>query len=486
MSFPFISLLLHFLSPSPFNSYTFFPPLRKMFISLIFVLLFLAIWCRINRYTYNAQTVGFLHHAAAVGGGGERVLWVMIDQLQRNDASKGITREYVLFINSDSSTNNGLAQLVERQFKIKLIKPLRLVFLRPSLTKWLSGDEYPCLTLFLQTVFGGALLFIDCAVLNRMTPVVIETVGIPMVYWLLRVFVGTTVVSYTHYPIISSTMLSRVSNAQVSTTNHGVAVTNPIVRKIKYVYYYIFYYLYKVMGQFPVIVFANSSWTLGHLKKIFAPRDVRLLYPPCDVKGFFTESLPIAERKPLIVSVGQFRPEKNHMLQLRAFHRCLHDLPSDATLVLMGGVRNDADRARVEQLRGEAERLGLAQRVRFEVNTPFDNVRHLLNTGLVGLHTMTDEHFGIVIVEYLAAGCIVLAHKSGGVQLDIVNDPSLGFLANTEELYAQQMVRIFSLWKSDIAALQSIQQKGAAHAKTFSDEAFGARLAHELSSVLKS
>lgn len=39
---------------------------------------------------------------------------------------------------------------------------------------------------------------------------------------------------------------------------------------------------------------------------------------------------------------------------------------------------------------------------------------------MVGLHTMVDEHFGIGIVEYMAAGIIPVVNASGGPLLDIV------------------------------------------------------------------
>jgi alpha-1,2-mannosyltransferase len=33
---------------------------------------------------------------------------------------------------------------------------------------------------------------------------------------------------------------------------------------------------------------------------------------------------------------------------------------------------------------------------------------------------MTDEHFGISVVEYMAAGVVPIAHASGGPKADIV------------------------------------------------------------------
>lgn len=39
----------------------------------------------------------------------------------------------------------------------------------------------------------------------------------------------------------------------------------------------------------------------------------------------------------------------------------------------------------------------------------------------VGIHTMIDEHFGISLVEFLAAGLLVVAHNSAGPKMDILN-----------------------------------------------------------------
>ncbi len=40
----------------------------------------------------------------------------------------------------------------------------------------------------------------------------------------------------------------------------------------------------------------------------------------------------------------------------------------------------------------------------FCVNVPFADLLRLLSDAVAGLHTMVDEHFGISVVEYMAAG----------------------------------------------------------------------------------
>jgi glycosyltransferase involved in cell wall biosynthesis len=48
------------------------------------------------------------------------------------------------------------------------------------------------------------------------------------------------------------------------------------------------------------------------------------------------------------------------------------------------------------------------------VNPPFSLISELLGEAVAGLHTMRDEHFGISVVEYMAAGAVPIAHNSGG------------------------------------------------------------------------
>jgi alpha-1,2-mannosyltransferase len=70
------------------------------------------------------------------------------------------------------------------------------------------------------------------------------------------------------------------------------------------------------------IIMVNSSWTYGHIRQLWkAPDRSSVVYPPCDVTEFLTIGLEQAESaaRKNIISVGQFRPEKDHPLMLRSF-----------------------------------------------------------------------------------------------------------------------------------------------------------------------
>ena len=49
-----------------------------------------------------------------------------------------------------------------------------------------------------------------------------------------------------------------------------------------------------------------------------------------------------------------------------------------------------------------------------------------MDAACIGLHSMWNEHFGISVVEMLAAGLVVVAHRSGGPKMDIIQHAQNG------------------------------------------------------------
>ena len=81
-----------------------------------------------------------------------------------------------------------------------------------------------------------------------------------------------------------------------------------------------------------------------------------------------------------------------------------------AQLKLVGSCRGPDDQARLKQLQQYAQELDLSNCVEFCINVSFNELTSLLAGAVGGLHTMLDEHFGISIVEYMAAGKFALNH----------------------------------------------------------------------------
>ncbi|KAJ1970855.1 asparagine-linked glycosylation protein [Dimargaris verticillata] len=235
----------------------------------------------------------------------------------------------------------------------------------------------------------------------------------------------------------------------------------------------------------------NSSWTKNHIDQLWRAADrSQLVYPPCDTEAF--AEFPLENRQRQLVSVAQFRPEKNHQLQLEALYHYLQRFPDKAAntrLVLVGSSRNQDDERRINQLRALAHSLDLDDNVEFAVNATFSQLKDHLACSLIGLHTMHDEHFGIGIIEYMAAGLIPIAHNSGGPKMDIVHPdhtavktatppgttssahPPNGCLASTKSEYAECLHYCLDLLSS--ADQQVMQRRARQSAQTrFSQQQF--------------
>lgn len=89
-------------------------------------------------------------------------------------------------------------------------------------------------------------------------------------------------------------------------------------------------------------------------------------------------------------------------------------------LIMLGSSRNATDALLVDALRELTLQLGLGDVIDIVVNAPYSEVQRYLSESSLGLHTMWNEHFGISVVEMMAAGLLVIAHKSGGPLADII------------------------------------------------------------------
>ena len=69
-------------------------------------------------------------------------------------------------------------------------------------------------------------------------------------------------------------------------------------------------------------VMVNSSWTAEHIRRLWWRLEPPArVFPPCDVADLAGLPLDRKLKRLYLVSLAQFRPEKDHALQLRAFAR---------------------------------------------------------------------------------------------------------------------------------------------------------------------
>lgn len=276
--------------------------------------------------------------------------------------------------------------------------------------------------------------------------------------------------AYVHYPTISTDMLSSLddntssANSKLAhqTTTRGLnAGAGAGFRGfLKRQYWHLFAALYTQAGGSIDVVMTNSSWTQSHITSLWQPLRIRressvpisVVFPPVAVQELedAIEISPATERQrdPVLLYIAQFRPEKNHSLLLHAFSTLLANRkaanlattgPDAPKLVLLGSARDSADETHVYSLRLLAHELHITDSVTFVLNAPWPAILSHLRTAHAGVNAMWNEHFGIGVVEYQAAGLLCVVNDSGGPRADIVKnlgDGETGWRAGTCEEYA--------------------------------------------------
>lgn len=307
---------------------------------------------------------------------------------------------------------------------------------------------------------------------HRPKSILFDTMGNAFVYPAFSLVSGAKIVAYTHYPFISEEMVKRVVERRTS-YNNAKGITNSILgSSLKVAYYNLLKWTYSVVGRLAWRAMANSTWTFNHLRKVWPSTQIDLVYPPCDVEPFLVRE-STNTRTRTIVSLAQFRPEKNHRLQLESFGLIAKRFP-DLRLILIGGCRDASDEQRVKELTQLAVEMGISGQVTFKVNVSFSQIVKHLQTSLIGLHTMIDEHFGISIVEFMAAGLVTVAHRSGGPKSDIIDEQANGFLAESPAEYANIIEQILLMPNQELEKIRNAAKgKATSH---FSLEKFAAAL----------
>lgn len=428
------------------------------------------------------KTWAFFHPYCSSGGGGERVLWKMV-QVLSDLHYKGWHVDVVIYtVDPPSPTyKQDLLKHVDERFSIAVSDGLALSFIHLHDHEELLSSA-PRFSLLMESLGTMQLAYQGLLRQYKNTGVLpdifLDTTGCAFTFVVASILFGSRIIPYVHYPTISTDMLQLVWERRRSSYNHQDYISSSrVTTYVKLLYYIGFAVLYGMVGSLSTLVLVNSTWTYNHIQSLWkgaawSKDRIRILYPPCRVA---VPSKNGPKREKVVLSIGQFRPEKDHNLQLEAFAYLLEnhaELRGQVQLVLLGGCRGESDQRRLEALQVLAGTLQLESSVQFVVNQKYSVVEHWLQKSSVGIHTMWNEHFGIGIVEMMAAGLIVVAHNSGGPKLDIVTEyksQSTGFLATTKEEYAQAMYRAFTMGSAESQAMRQAAQKSASR---FSDVVF--------------
>ena len=375
--------------------------------------------------------IGFLHPFCNAGGGGERVLWAAIKATQRR-WPKALC---VVYTGDHDATKPTILERVKHRFNIHLHPP-KVAFMYLNTRHWVLSTTWPHFTLLGQSL--GSLIMAYDAFSWLVPDIFIDTMGYSFTLALSKLFFPDLPTgAYVHYPTISTDMLSSLDAETGKGVNAGAG--KGVKGFAKRLYWKAYAYLYGQSGRDVDLVMTNSSWTQAHIQSLWGPKrtkrrkphPVEVVFPPVaveDIEAAIDLDGPKAvPREKALLYVAQFRLEKNHELILNAFAEMVHTSPhdqqiNDSQLVLIGSVRDSIDQKMVYQLRLLAHELRIQEQVQFILDASWDEILNWLWKSWVGVNGMWNEHFGIGVVEYQAAGLICVVNDSGGPKADIVVD----------------------------------------------------------------
>ncbi|KAK0634509.1 glycosyltransferase family 4 protein [Bombardia bombarda] len=436
--------------------------------------------------------VGFFHPFCNAGGGGERVLWAAIRATQE----RWPKAKCVVYTGDHDVSKDAILARVENRFNIHLHPPT-VNFLYLSTRHWVLASTWPHFTLAGQSL--GSIIMAWDAFSLLVPDMFVDTMGYAFALGLSKfLFRDVPTAAYVHYPTISTDMLDSLDPASDKGVNAGKgAGARGTVKKA---YWKLFAKMYARMGASADVVMTNSTWTQGHIQKLWGPlrnnhnhsrgNPIAVVYPPVAVRELEHEvdvsPASEARREKVLLYIAQFRPEKNHQLVLQAFADFVRtDTPAarGARLVLVGSVRDDSDSKRVYKLRLLVNELHIRDKVEFHLDASWPDILEWLRRASVGVNGMWNEHFGIGVVEYQAAGLVSVVHDSGGPKLDIVVEVGggfTGFHATTATEFAEGFEKALSL--PDPLA---VRLRARESAKRFTEEEFAKRWTAQMEKLVE-
>jgi glycosyltransferase involved in cell wall biosynthesis len=174
-----------------------------------------------------------------------------------------------------------------------------------------------------------------------------------------------------------------------------------------------------------------------------------IVFPPVDSK-IIAEKVPLkSDREDIIVILGRISREKKieyGIFILRLLHQFFN---IRAKLFIIGSLN---DIAYYQYLKSLAKRMHLEDHVSFFLDVDEKTKMKLLSKGKVLFHPMPGEHFGIAIVETMAAGLIPVVSKESGIgSLGILDERWLYLDLKRPLDIARILVKALNNWSLEYA-----------------------------------
>lgn len=214
------------------------------------------------------------------------------------------------------------------------------------------------------------------------------------------------------------------------------------------IYFKIYLNLYnKVARENPFeyadTVMVNSHYVAKLTNMLWNGRPY-VLYPPVMVNDFkpYAEK-SFEERENSIVMIGRVSPEK----RIEDVIDAIALSETKPTLKVIGGIYPHTLPYKNLLIRRSNEKR---VKIEFYTNIPRKDLIKIATSSKIFVHSTICEHFGIAVVEGMAAGCPVIVHKSGGPYEDITNYGEYGLLYENLNELAENIDKLMTsakLWR---------------------------------------
>jgi alpha-1,2-mannosyltransferase len=155
------------------------------------------------------------------------------------------------------------------------------------------------------------------------------------------------------------------------------------------------------------LIFANSKFTAEAIENEIGITPC-VLYPSVSNEILHNNRSAIGKkRNNVVVTIARISSRKN----LEIVPLVANSTRRDISFTIAGMLESEEVFNTLERL---IRQLRAADRVKILANPSRDQLRELLLSSKVYLHPKIDEHFGISVIEGMAAGCIPVVHDSGG------------------------------------------------------------------------
>lgn len=156
------------------------------------------------------------------------------------------------------------------------------------------------------------------------------------------------------------------------------------------------------------IVIANSLFTKKALVKAYPEIEADVLYPPVDVERFTTAYNSKSKGRRVLV-ISRFSPEK----QISKILKLAKILDDDIDFQVVGSLA-PANWPYYNTLNKRIKDQGLQHKVRLIPNATNEELIEAMSSCKTYFHTMEGEHFGVSIIEAMAAGLTPIVPSYGG------------------------------------------------------------------------